>query len=177
MVSLYPHYSRSSKVSCRLVDLGYWIPSMDLTEAVFTFSDEYTVEEDDEVGGVTGEQTESLEERMKKLKAQQQGNFKKYYERKASQEKEKKSKNSKSKDKKSEVEVKKDDEVKKGMDPPKTQDPEKPEKASTGEVGGEKVKEQNPPESENPPLKEPVRSHYCYTEMHLVSGKEIKKKN
>ncbi|EGT48448.1 hypothetical protein CAEBREN_04711 [Caenorhabditis brenneri] len=160
-----------------LVDLGYWIPSMDLTEAIFTFSDDYTVEEDDEVGGVAGEPTESLEVRMKKLKAQQQGNFKKYYERKASEEKEKKSKNSKSKDKKSEMEVKKDDIVKKGMDPPKIQDPEKPEKPSTGEVGEEKVKGKNPPESEDPPpLKETVRSHYCYTEMHLVSGKDNKMK-
>ncbi|CAL2033654.1 unnamed protein product [Caenorhabditis brenneri] len=155
-----------------LVDCGYWIPSMDLTEAIFTFSDEYTVEEDDEVGGVANEQTESLEVRMKKLKAQQQGNFKKYYERKASQEKEKKSKNSKSKDKKSEMEVKK------GMDPPKTQDPEKPEKPSTGEVGEEKVKGKNPPESEDPPpLKETVRSHYCYTEMHLVNQGQIHRWN
>ncbi|EGT40940.1 hypothetical protein CAEBREN_04451 [Caenorhabditis brenneri] len=84
-----------------LVDSGYWIPSMDLKELFFTIDpEEYTVEEDEEAGGVASEQAESLEERMKKLKAQQQGNFKKYYERKEAIEKIRKSKNSKSKVKK-----------------------------------------------------------------------------
>ncbi|EGT48424.1 hypothetical protein CAEBREN_14647 [Caenorhabditis brenneri] len=197
-----------------LVDCGYWIPSMDLRERFFAINpEEYTVEDEEEVGGVANEQTESLEERMKKLKAQQQGKFKKYYERKASQEKEKKSKNSKSKVSKSKMEVKKVDEMKKRMDPqkvetpkkekpkpqeggvekikkvdpPKNRTPEKTEKATTGEVREEKVKTQDPPKIEDPkaqtskktedlPLKETIRSHYCYTEMHLVSGKEIKKK-
>ncbi|EGT40997.1 hypothetical protein CAEBREN_04862 [Caenorhabditis brenneri] len=204
---------RSSYYRKWLVDCGYWIPSMDLKEYWYTIDPEEDSFEDEEVGGVANKQTESLEVRMKKLKAQQQGNFKKYYERKAARGKMKKSRNSKSKVKKSEVEVKKVDEMKKGMDPqkvetpkkekskpqeggvekikivdpPKTRTPEKAGKTPTGEAKEEKVRTQNPTKTEDPkaqtskkpedpPLKETVRSHYCYTEMHLGSVKEIKKK-
>ncbi|EGT38314.1 hypothetical protein CAEBREN_03473 [Caenorhabditis brenneri] len=148
-----------------LVDQGFWIPSMDLSELPFSIYPDSSEDEDEiyeKMMSKKGKEVkESLSKRMKKLKAQQKGRFSFF----AEENEKRKSKNSKS------AETKKVDQKKVAPKVARTENIENPKQKKAV-----KAPKKAPPKQEDKPPKETIRSHYCYTEMHLASGKEVKKK-